>query len=209
MASVSFGDVLLGTFEQNMNGENGAGAWTTQEGMYGDYYQDPPQMVTDGEWALGMTDDAVGWSYGLYNGNMYGAKDYWYTNQYLVADVTWVASEWAGGTDAWAQWNKVALNSPSGWVEFPVIDSANPSYPGSWDPYYWGAVHTRTLKWDVSGYNWAGVEGSWWLQLSMSQNMGSITTIGNFYIDNIRLIPEPATIALLGLGGLALIRRKK
>jgi len=32
-------------------------------------------------------------------------------------------------------------------------------------------------------------------------------TQGNF--DNVRLVPEPATIALLGLGGLALLRRRK
>jgi len=30
-----------------------------------------------------------------------------------------------------------------------------------------------------------------------------------YYLDNARLVPEPATMALLGLGGLAMIRRKR
>ena len=107
----------------------------------------------------------------------------------LLADVTWVASEWAG-TGIWAKWDKIAILGNPGWVEFNVIDPLNPSNPGVWDPYNWGAVHTRTLQWDISSYNWAGVEGTWWLQLWMSIASGGDPnyTWGNFYIDNIRIV---------------------
>ena len=208
MASVSFGDTLIGNWEQQMDG------WAVQGGAFGTYYQDVVPYTTPAtlnEWALGLTQGSAGFAWDLAHGNMAmylaqvsapGAK--------LLIDVTWVQSEWSG-TGIWAKWDQLALNSggPSGWKQYVPVDTANPSYPGSWDPYNWGPIHTRTLEFSWVGYDFSSI--GWGLQFILSTNYGGDTgmTAGNFYIDNARIIPEPATIAMLGLGGLALIRRKR
>jgi hypothetical protein len=44
-----------------------------------------------------------------------------------------------------------------------------------------------------------------------AQSFGNsgITSVGGFHYDNVTFTPEPATMSLLGLGALALIRKRK
>jgi hypothetical protein len=99
-----------------------------------------------------------------------------------------VASEWAPQSGMWAQFTLAAVNSngTSGWQQSNATDPLSAQYPGSWDPNVWGN-NTRTLTWDLSKYNSTGAS---WLQIVFSTNMGNVTTAGNYYIDNVRLLSE-------------------
>ena len=83
------------------------------------------------------------------------------------------------------------------------------SWGNGWGNLTDNCVVDYRLKWQRYWQRWREIRlrlsGN--VQLAIGENgagAGSIT-----YFDNARLTPEPATMALLGLGGLALIRRKR
>ena len=103
---------------------------------------------------------------------------------------------------------QIAINSDAGWKQTNdgiIVDSVNPGSPGSWSPAdYAGPTNTRTLTYNLNQIGGWGV-GNAFTQINLSVNYSpgyGAGVGGSFYVDNIRLVPEPGTI---GLAGLALI----
>jgi hypothetical protein len=127
----------------------------------------------------------------------------------LKFDLTMIRSEWTANN--WTRVaDKIAINSNgvSGWKEYnaPVVTNRLTGLPDSkdWGPWSYDARKRFVL--DVSNYN---VSGATWFQIIIAIQQNPASGNGKYYFDDVRIIPEPTTIAMLGLGSLALLRRKR
>lgn len=181
--STSHAAVLIDSFEGDIN-------WTTD----GDTIAPGTVGVTDGVASL-QRDFGAGWK--AIDLDISGLIDELNANDTLLVDVT--TSNTAESVGWWLETAIVLQGGidPSGdyYNQSGLTSVASPD----------GSLITTTVAYNYAPGLTSGPVVNWAKFRIINNTNGD----GTVYYDNMRLVPEPATLSLLGLGGVALLRRRR
>ena len=201
LASTSYG-VVIGNWEGSDDG------WTSPAGTL---TNSETVGVTLDSYSAGV--DLSGWGQALkYQFGAPSNKALFMQNDTFSIDFG-VAASGGAYTAGYTHLQKIIMNNASaGWVEVGGGGGTNPMAT----LYWWAEAgeRTTTVTVDYSAYvaNITDVNpdgtGTGYIEIIIETQTGGGAP-SQMYFDKAELIPEPATIALLGLGALALRRRKR
>ena len=167
-----------------------------------DYSYESTIGVTSGSQSVHLSNVA-GWAQTLTLALDYSQRVDFMSNSIFSIDITVPANHVNDGSGGWTEIYQVWLNTEG--YSFGGQFTAPAMQFGFWDN---SSAQTKTLTFDYSAAKGSMPVVPGWVEIVFATNSDGVHT--DLYFDNAQVtVPEPATLTILGLGAVGLLRRKK
>lgn len=140
-----------------------------------------------------------------------GGSDFTIGDSSAIADLATVVltiADWEGGSPSSApllSYNGGSQELASGFTSSGLFGTVNFSINGSTDPL---DVNARTFQWDLTGLGVTSFRIDWNAPIHTGITALQLEQSDEFTQAAAEIVPVPASMALLGIGGLAALRRR-